>query len=152
MEDLKEIFKQAADIAKQVPANMQEAAFNRALDALMGNTPVAMTQKGGVSTKRSPGKRSKSASASSTATGEAARQQRKGGSQGLGPKSAIEWLIENKFFETGKTGPQVQEYLQKKRGYKIGTVQLRTAMFRLVREGIMEREQNEEGHYEYKTA
>jgi len=30
--DLKEIFKQAAEIAQQVPENMQEAAFNRALD------------------------------------------------------------------------------------------------------------------------
>jgi hypothetical protein len=32
--DLKEIFKQAAEIAQQVPENMKEAAFNRALDLL----------------------------------------------------------------------------------------------------------------------
>ncbi len=32
--DLKEIFKQAAEIAQQVPENMQEAAFNRVLDLL----------------------------------------------------------------------------------------------------------------------
>lgn len=32
--DLKELFKQAAEIAKQVPESMQEAAFNRAIDLL----------------------------------------------------------------------------------------------------------------------
>jgi hypothetical protein len=34
--DMKEIFRQAAEIAKQVPENMQESAFNRALDLLTG--------------------------------------------------------------------------------------------------------------------
>jgi hypothetical protein len=32
--DLKELFKQASEIASQVPVSMQEAAFNRALDML----------------------------------------------------------------------------------------------------------------------
>jgi hypothetical protein len=36
LSELKEIFKQAAEIAKQVPNNMQEAAFNRALSLLTG--------------------------------------------------------------------------------------------------------------------
>jgi len=34
-DDLKDIFKNAADIAKQVPKHLQEAAFNRALDVLL---------------------------------------------------------------------------------------------------------------------
>ena len=34
--DLKELFKQAAEIAQQVPDKMQEAAFNRAVDLLTG--------------------------------------------------------------------------------------------------------------------
>lgn len=34
--DLKELFKQAAEIAKQVPDSMQVAAFNRAVDLLTG--------------------------------------------------------------------------------------------------------------------
>src|SRR5450759_1539241 len=33
---MKELFRQAAEIAQQVPENMQEAAFNRALDLLVG--------------------------------------------------------------------------------------------------------------------
>jgi hypothetical protein len=36
--DLKELFKQASEIAQQVPANMQEAAFNRALELLTAGT------------------------------------------------------------------------------------------------------------------
>lgn len=36
--DLKELFKQASEIAQQVPPNMQEAAFNRALDLLTAGT------------------------------------------------------------------------------------------------------------------
>ena len=38
MPDLKELFKQASEIAQQVPENMQEAAFNRAIDLLTGDT------------------------------------------------------------------------------------------------------------------
>ncbi len=37
--DLKELFKQAAEIAKQVPESMQEAAFNRAVDLLTQGLP-----------------------------------------------------------------------------------------------------------------
>lgn len=36
--DMKEIFRQAAEIAQQVPESMQVAAFNRALDLLTGAT------------------------------------------------------------------------------------------------------------------
>ncbi len=37
MPDLKELFKQAAEIASQVPESMHDAAFNRALDMLTGD-------------------------------------------------------------------------------------------------------------------
>lgn len=37
--DLQELFRQAAEIAKQVPESMQHAAFNRALDMLVGDAP-----------------------------------------------------------------------------------------------------------------
>ena len=62
--DLKEIFKQAADIAQQVPENMQEAAFNRALNVLLGETeveqasdqatPTIIQQKNSKVTKKKP--------------------------------------------------------------------------------------------------
>lgn len=39
--DMKEVFRQAAEIAQQVPENMQVAAFNRALDLLTGATDAS---------------------------------------------------------------------------------------------------------------
>jgi len=38
---MKEVFRQAAEIAQQVPENMQVAAFNRALDLLTGTPDVS---------------------------------------------------------------------------------------------------------------
>jgi hypothetical protein len=46
--DLKEIFKQAAEIAQQVPENMQEAAFNRVLDLLTNSAQEDQTRAGGI--------------------------------------------------------------------------------------------------------
>lgn len=37
-DDLKKLFAQAADVAQSVPQNLQEAAFQRALDALLGTS------------------------------------------------------------------------------------------------------------------
>lgn len=39
---LKDLFKQAADIAEEVPESMQEAAFNRALDALLSEAGLSI--------------------------------------------------------------------------------------------------------------
>ena len=43
--DLKELFKQASEIAQQVPENMQEAAFNRAVDLLTGEITPSFKNK-----------------------------------------------------------------------------------------------------------
>jgi hypothetical protein len=40
-QSLEELFARAAEIAKGVPKNLQEVAFNRALDQLMGTKPIA---------------------------------------------------------------------------------------------------------------
>jgi hypothetical protein len=45
--DMKELFRQAAEIAQQVPENMQVAAFNRALDLLTGASGSTQSQGGG---------------------------------------------------------------------------------------------------------
>lgn len=42
---MKEVFRQAAEIAQQVPENMQVAAFNRALDLLTGATDASGEQR-----------------------------------------------------------------------------------------------------------
>ena len=43
-EELKSLFKQAAEIAEQVPDSLRQVAFQRALDALLGPTPPHPTQ------------------------------------------------------------------------------------------------------------
>ncbi len=56
--DLKELFKQASESAQQVPENMQEAAFNRALDLLTGNAQSDPSTK--IISKKSEGKKKNS--------------------------------------------------------------------------------------------
>ena len=68
----------------------------------------------------------------------------------LGPKAAVLSLIAENFFDTPKTGQAVQAYLKTKRGFTIGTDQLRLALLRLVREQALDREANSDGDYEYK--
>lgn len=55
-DDLTEAFKQAAEIAKNVPEHLQETAFNRALDAILGETAGGAEGSPG-STKRKAAKR-----------------------------------------------------------------------------------------------
>jgi len=155
MEDLKEVFKQAAEIAQQVPENMQEAAFNRALDLLTNKSLERHPTRASSPTRRS---QNKSVNGPALGHGNSApkpvatksSKRSRTSASGLGPKSAILWLLESGFFNTGKTGPAVQDYLKKKRGYDLETDKLRMVMLRLVREGVLEREENHDGQYQYK--
>jgi len=78
------------------------------------------------------------------------RPRKKTGGATLGPKAAVISLVESGFFASAKTGPDVQQHLKTKRGFDLGTPQLRLAMLRLVRDGVLERSTNSEGQYEYK--
>ncbi len=69
-----------------------------------------------------------------------------------GPKGAVMSLIEAGFFTEGRTGPDVQAHLRKKRGLSFDIDQLRVALLRLVRDEKLERDENAEGQYEYRAA
>lgn len=148
MTDLKEAFKQAAEIAQQVPETMQAAAFERALDLLVGTSR-------GKRSRRTKTKKQSSLDASPLGSkpersdnGEPRRGKALG--TGLQPKAAILWLIEIGFLDSGKTLPAMQEHLKKKRAYDLPTNQLGMALLRLVRDGKLERDENRDGQYEYK--
>jgi hypothetical protein len=66
----------------------------------------------------------------------------------VGPKAAVLELIASGFFSQPRTGPAVQAQLKNKRGFNIGTDQLRLAMLRLVRDQKLDRDDHE-GQYEY---
>ena len=70
---------------------------------------------------------------------------------GLGPKAAILEMIEAGYFSKVRTGSELQEYLKKNRGFGFGTDQLRVALLRLLRDQKLDRDQNAEGQYVYKT-
>lgn len=67
----------------------------------------------------------------------------------VGPKATIINLIDSGYFDTGKTGPEVQTHLKNKRGLNFSIAQLRMAMLRLVRDEVLDRDENAEGQYEY---
>lgn len=152
MSELKEVFKQAAEIAQSVPENMQVAAFNRALDFL--TSQEAGGHKRRVLSKRTKKSPVKSAVPDGSSRGSDSAKTPKAGrkaSSGLAPKAAISALIESGFFSTGKTRAEVQDHLRTTRGYNIGADQLGLAMLRLVRDDELERAKNEDGHYEFKV-
>lgn len=85
-----------------------------------------------------------------------ARTKKKNGTEkptkntsGVGQKAAIINLIDSGYFDIGKTGPEVQGHLKNKRGLNFSTDQLLVAMLRLVRDEVLDRDQNAEGQYEY---
>lgn len=67
----------------------------------------------------------------------------------LAPKAAIIELVDAGFFSTPQTGAAVQGHLKLKRGFTMHADQLRVAMLRLVRDGVLDRNENKEGNYEY---
>lgn len=119
-------------------------------------------QKTATGGKRTPRKR---ATTTTKRSGNRAPKERSEGSKGekkasptskassggkVGPKAALLGLIDSGYFATARTGPETQEFLKKKRGLDLGTDQLRLAMLRLVRDGKLDRDDNAEGHYEYR--
>jgi len=55
--NLKDLFKEAAEIASKVPENMQPVAFSRAIDILLGEVPDTKTPKKGTRKKASSSKK-----------------------------------------------------------------------------------------------
>lgn len=143
MSELKDIFKEAAEIVQELPDHLQPTAFALAIDRLLNGavSPIAKH-----ASKRSRGAVAKNRPA---ATPQAVRRTV---ASGLTPKSAILWLVETGFLVNAKTGREVQEYLQQKRGYDLDADSLRKAMLRLVRDDVLERDKNDDGEYIYSTA
>lgn len=150
-DDLKDVFRQAAEIAQSVPESMQVTAFNRALDLLTteGDKGKSRSRPARPSA-RNPRANTSVAADSSDKIGMKSSRTQKKSTSGLGPKSAITSLLDSGFFVQGKTRSEVQAHLRTTRGYNIGGDQLGVAMLRFVREGVLARTQNDDGQYVFK--
>lgn len=73
--------------------------------------------------------------------------KKKGTSVGLG--AAIASLVESGFFESPRTLRDVQERLRKKKGLIVDLPKLSPIMLRLLRTGVLDRDENADGVYEY---
>lgn len=68
---------------------------------------------------------------------------------GAGQKEAVMNLVNSGFFDSGKTGPEVQAHLKNKRGLNFTIEQLLVVMLRLLRDNVLDRDENTDGQYEY---
>jgi hypothetical protein len=141
--ELKELFRRAVEIAKAVPEEFQQIAFNRALDSLLGPTTSGRDVRGAIDVASV---RKKTVQTSKPSP---ARQKR--GSGRPAPKAALLELKQAGYFATKRTIKDVRDYLEKKRGHKYTLQDLSPALLRLVRDGELDRDKNAEGQYEYKA-
>jgi len=71
--------------------------------------------------------------------------------QKIGPKVAVQSLIDSGFLSVPRTGPEIQAELSKKRGLNFDITAIRVALLRLLRDQKIERDENKEGQYEYRA-
>jgi hypothetical protein len=141
---LKEVFKQAADLVKDVPADLRAAAFQRAVDELLGGGRRAPSKR----RKKLSGRKRKTTGAGS----DEKKEKKKRASRRLGPKAVLEELISEDFFKTPKSLGEALDHIRKSKAYQFRPNELSPALVRLVREKKLTRDRTESGQYEYSVA
>jgi hypothetical protein len=111
------------------------------------------------STARSTQRRTRKAGAAkkpSAASGTKKRKsegrngEKSAGRRREGPKAAVTTLIAEGFFNKPQTMAATQEHLRHKKGLTFKVSDLSPTFVRLLREGLLDRDRNEAGQYEYK--
>ncbi len=69
-----------------------------------------------------------------------------------GPKAAVKILIDAGFFSQARTMGDIQKRLKDKSGYVYKSTDLSPALGRLLRDGQLDRDRNENGQYEYQQS
>jgi hypothetical protein len=141
---LKALFEQASKIAGSVPKTMQEAAFNRALDLLMkeeGSESDEQPDEKQTRQPKSEGRKLKPKKVHSASNAQSVRP---------GPKAVLQELVDGGFFKSPKTIGDIQSHLGKKKGRRYKTTELSPSLLRLIRDTVLDRDENKDGQYEYK--
>lgn len=145
-DELKTLFQKAAELAGELPDNMQAVGFNRALDLLMAaeGSEVGRGRKRRARGRiRKPAK--KAAPKKNSEPSQASRRSTR-----TGARTALREIATGDFFKSPKTIVQVQKYLETKRALRFTQSALSPHLTYLVREGLLDREENEDKVYEYK--
>lgn len=155
-DDLKRLLAQAAEMAKDLPENMQGAGFHRTLDLLLLEEGIRLEPIEGSGSGAGPRKRSRKKTRAKAATGKKSNARRSGAGGGSrrsgrsGAQAAVRELAATGFFKSSKTIGDVQKHLDAKRGLRYAQTSLSGPLLLLVREGVLDREKNDTGTYEYK--
>lgn len=148
---LKEVFKQAADLVKDVPADLRASAFQRAVDELLaGGSKKAPSKR---RRKASDGRRKSSGAGyhEKASSHEKKERRRKRTSRRLGPKAVLEELISEDYFKTPKSLGEALDHIRRAKAYQFRPNELSPALVRLVREKKLTRDRTESGQYEYRV-
>jgi hypothetical protein len=148
-DDLKKVFAEAAEIAKVVPESMQEAAFHRAVDALLGATEPLFPKKPGSGLPAPARKRLRAPKAPSEKPGSSMSPKKSGRP---GPKQLLEKLHESGFFAQARTMGGILKHIDTQLGYRFRASDLSPALIRVLRDGKLKRTKDENGQYEYQQA
>jgi hypothetical protein len=138
MTELKDAFEQAAEMVKDLPPILQPAAFDRAVDELLGHGR----------SKRTSTRRAKAKPASTSGANRKTTKAKKSGR--MGGQAAVRKLAEGTFLNTGRTSLEILDHVRTKMALNIKSGDLTSPLAALTREGLLEREKNSEGRYEYK--
>jgi hypothetical protein len=135
--ELKEILQSAAEAANVVPADLQPVAFAKAVELLLSSAP---------NSNRHSLRRAQAIAGDTNAVRGRLSSNRPG------PKSALDILFWESYFETKRTQSEIQRSLRESKGYEYSLNELSISLLRVVRKGILKREKNDDGHYLYYAA
>jgi hypothetical protein len=95
---------------------------------------------------KSPVRRARGASKAKKATASKSPAKQ---STGKGPSAAVNKLVESGFFNEPRTLRDVQDRLKRKSGMNVDLPRLSPILLHLLRKGLLDRDQNKDGTYEY---
>jgi hypothetical protein len=148
---LKDRVKLAAEIAREAPENLREAAFKAAFDEL---SSAAHIDKGGErrrSRRAAEGTKGALEKDSSPKGPPGGAARKSAGPRVAGPRAAVLGLVSEGFFDQGRAVPAIREHLSSAKGRRYEPKRISTTVLRLLRDGILTRSPGSEG-YLYRRA
>ena len=133
-DSLRTIFETAASVAAAVPENLQPVAFEKAVDLLAQTNPP-----GELNERRKLPKIPKPSTPKATA-------------RKIGPQAVLNDLVAANYFSEKRATGAIQSHVKDTRGYDFASKDLSKGLLRLVRDGVLRRELNETGQYDYRRA